>query len=108
MKVFLSKEFMSRLDDLHAYILEDSRSMNVADDVIDSILNNISILGVFPQAGKALVREDGTEAGTMYIVFDPYIMTYEIMDNTVFVSNIIDTRTKEWAELQGKYVSEHD
>ena len=32
----------------------------------------------------------------------------EIMDNSVFVSNIIDTRTKEWAELQGKYVSEHD
>ena len=108
MKVLLSKEFMSRLDDLHAYILEDSRSMKVADDVIDSILDNISILGVFPQAGKVLVREDGTEVGMMYIVFDPYIVTYEIMDNTVFVSNIIDTRTKMWAELQGKYVSELD
>lgn len=54
MRVVLSKEFMSRLDDLRDYLLSELMNENSADDVINGMLDNLSILESFPLAGVNL------------------------------------------------------
>jgi len=108
MRIVLSREIISRLDDLHDYILSESKNEDVADDVIIEMLDGLSILESFPYAGVELDGGDAPRKGIRYILISSHVFLYEVDGNTVFVSNLVDTRTKEWAKLQGKHASEDE
>jgi hypothetical protein len=54
MRIVLSEECMSRLDDLHDYITSELQMEDVADDVINRLLDRLSVLESFPLAGNKL------------------------------------------------------
>ncbi len=108
MRIVLSREIISRLNDLHDYILSESKNEDVADDAISEMLDGLSILESFPFVGVELDGEDVPSKGIRYILISSHVFLYEVDGNTVFVSNLVDTRTKEWAKLQGKHVSEDE
>jgi len=90
MKVVLSPEAKSELDEIWFYIYQDSRREDVADRVADEIQSTIAILGKSPMAGRSRAREFG--AGIRSMPSDDYVIFYKVTSGRVFVLHVFHGR----------------
>ena len=90
MRVVLSPEAKSELDEIWLYIYQDSRREDVADRVIGEIRSSIATLGKSPMAGRSRAREFG--AGMRSMPSDEYVIFYKVASGKVFILHIFHGR----------------
>ena len=96
MRVVLSPEFLSRLDSLEQYVTNDLSSPKAASDLVDEIMEDCSLLELFPMVGRRVVSEDNREAVFRMILVRHFMIIYDVVnDDTVRTVNIIDAHSNE-------------
>ena len=96
MRVVLSPEFLSRLDSLEQYVTNDLSSPKAASDLVDEILEDCSLLELFPMIGRRVVSEDNREAVFRMILVRHFMIIYDVVnDDVVRIVNMIDAHSNE-------------
>ena len=96
MKVVLSPEFLSRLDNLEHYVTNELSSPKAASDLVNEILEDCSLLELFPMVGRRVVSQDNREAIFRMILVRHFMIIYDVVnDDIVRIVNIIDAHSNE-------------
>ena len=96
MKVVLSPEFLSRLDNLEQYVTNELSSPKAASDLVNEILEDCSLLELFPMVGRRVVSQDNREAIFRMILVRHFMIIYDVVnDDIVRIVNIIDAHSNE-------------
>ena len=96
MRVILSPEFMSKLDNLEQYVARDLSNPKAASDLVDEILGDCSLLELFPMIGRRVVSEDNREAVFRMIQVRHFMIIYDVLnDDVVRIVNMIDASSNE-------------
>ncbi len=87
-KIIWSKDALGQLEDIHFYILFESKSIRIADKVVDTIFESTKILKTQSEifkTDKQKINNDGTFR--VYIVYD-YSVSYQITKTTVNILRV--------------------
>lgn len=86
------------MDEIFSYI---SRDDSHAETLLKRITDGISGLADFPNIGAVLSEEEYTlvNRGYRFIVVQPYLIFYRIIDNTVIIHRILHSRRDYLREL---------
>ena len=96
MRVVLSPEFLSRLDNLEQYVTNELSSPKAASDLIDEILENCSLLELFPMVGRRVIAQDNREAIFRMILVRHFMIIYDVVnEDVVRIVNMIDAHSNE-------------
>ena len=87
-KIIWSKNALEQLEDIHFYIFFESKSIHIADKVIDTIFESTQILKTQPEIFKLdtqKVNNDGTFR--VYYFYD-YSISYRIIDSSIQILRV--------------------
>ena len=82
-KIIWSQDAIRQLEKIHFYILFESKSIQIADKVVETIFESTDILKTQPEifkVDKQKINNDGTFR--VYIVYD-YSISYQITKTTI-------------------------
>lgn len=87
------------MDEIFSYISKDN--VVSAESLLKKINNGINRLAVFPNMGSVLSEEEFTlvNHGYRFIVVQPYLVFYRIIDNTIIIHRILHGRRDYLREL---------
>lgn len=87
------------LDEIFSYISKEN--VTTAEIMLEKISNGITRLAKFPNMGSVLSDEEYTlvQRGYRFIVVQPYLVFYRIIDNTVIIHRILHGRRGYLREL---------
>ena len=89
--VVWSADALLQLEDIHFYILFESKSITVADKVIDKIFNGTEILEISSEIYKLDdLKIDNNGSFRVYFVFD-YMISYQICTDTISILRVRHT-----------------
>ncbi|PKB15433.1 type II toxin-antitoxin system RelE/ParE family toxin [Flavobacterium sp. 5] len=87
-KIIWSPNALGQLEDIHFYILFESKSIRIADKVVETIFESTEILKTQPEIfkiDKQKINNDGTFR--VYIVYD-YSISYQITQTTIQILRV--------------------
>ena len=93
-KIIWSFDALQQLEDIHFYILFESKSIQIADKVIDTIFESTQILKTKPEIYKLDSKKKNND-GTfrVYFVYD-YMISYQITTNCIQILRVRHTSRK--------------
>jgi plasmid stabilization system protein ParE len=96
----VSKEAENDLDEIFAYWAERA-NLDIADRLIDAIVDRFWLLGEYPESGRAC---DDIQAGTRCVPAGKYLIYYRKMRRRVEIAHVFrgarDQR-KAWRDSKG-------
>jgi plasmid stabilization system protein ParE len=93
-KIIWSNDALEQLEDIHFYIFFESKSILIADKVVDTIFESIAILKTNPaiyKLDKQKVNNDGSFR--VYFVYH-YSISYRITDSSIQILRVRHTARK--------------
>ncbi len=87
-KIIWSQDAIRQLEKIHFYILFESKSIQIADKVVETIFESTDILKTQPEifkVDKQKINNDGTFR--VYIVYDDSI-SYQISQTTIQILRV--------------------
>lgn len=93
-KIIWSSDALQQLEDIHFYILFESKSIQIADKVIDTIFESTQILKTKPEIYKLDSKKKNND-GTfrVYFVYD-YMISYQITTDCIQILRVRHTSRK--------------
>ncbi|KJS15766.1 MAG: translation repressor RelE [Peptococcaceae bacterium BRH_c4b] len=87
------------MDEIFSYISKDN--VVSTETLLIKINNGITRLAEFPNMGSVLSEEEFTlvNRGYRFIVIQPYLVFYRIIDNTIIIHRILHSRRDYLREL---------
>jgi toxin ParE1/3/4 len=82
----LAPEAEAELDDIWYYVATESRSIEIADRVIDSITDRFVLLASFPHVGRR--RDEELRPGLRSFVAGEYVIVYRADGGDVLVLHV--------------------
>ncbi|MEL1241337.1 type II toxin-antitoxin system RelE/ParE family toxin [Flavobacterium flavipallidum] len=93
-KIIWSSDALQQLEDIHFYILFESKSIQIADKVIDKIFESTQILKTKPEIYK-LDSKKNNNAGTFRVCFVyDYMISYQITADCIQILRVRHTSRK--------------
>lgn len=90
-KIIWASDALQQLEDIHFYILFESKSIHIADKVIDTIFESTEILKTNPEIYKSdpkKINNDGSFR--VYSVYD-YMISYQITPDYIQILRVRHT-----------------
>lgn len=82
----LAPEAEAELDDIWYYVAMESRSIEIADRVVDSITDRFFLLSVYPHLGRR--RDADLRPGLRSFPVGEYVIIYRIEDEDVLIVHV--------------------
>ncbi|KDN56272.1 type II toxin-antitoxin system RelE/ParE family toxin [Flavobacterium seoulense] len=93
-KIIWSSDALEQLEDIHFYILFESKSIRIADKVIDKIFESTQILKTKPEIYKLDSKKNNNDGSfRSYFVYD-YMISYQITSETIQILRVRHTSRK--------------
>ncbi|MFA9190790.1 type II toxin-antitoxin system RelE/ParE family toxin [Flavobacterium sp. FZUC8N2.13] len=93
-KIIWSSNALEQLEDIHFYILFESKSIHIADKVIDEIFESTKILKTKPEIYKLDTKKDNNDGSfRTYFIYD-YMISYRITPNNIQILRVRHTSRK--------------
>lgn len=93
-KIIWSSDALEQLEDIHFYILFESKSIRIADKVIDTIFESTEILKTKPEIYKLDTKKRNNDGSfRVYFVYD-YMISYQITLNQIQILRVRHTSRK--------------
>ena len=93
-KVIWSSNALEQLEDIHFYILFESKSILVADKVIDTVFNSTEILKTQPEIYKLDTQKINNDGSfRVYFIYD-FIISYQITTLHIQILRVRHTSQK--------------
>lgn len=104
-KIKISEDAYCDIEEMFSYISQDSKK--TASKLRQEIYDRIKSLQEFPFIGPAVSEEDapGADRGYRYIVVNPYLVFYRVMDNRIVIARILHAR-QNWLQVLFGYSDE--
>jgi len=93
-KIIWSHNALNQLEDIHFYIFFESKSIHIADKVVETLFQSTEILKTQPEIFKLdtkKVRNDGSFR--VYYIYD-YSISYRITDSSIQILRVRHTARK--------------
>lgn len=87
-KIIWSYDALEQLEDIHFYIYFESKSIQIADKVVESIFDSTEILKTNPEIyklDKQKINNDGSFR--VYPIYN-YSISYQITENTILILRV--------------------
>jgi len=87
------------MDEIFSYISKEN--IDAAEIILEKISNKVTRLSEFPNMGSVLSDEEYTltRRGYRFIIAEPYLIFYRIIDNTIIIHRILHGRRDYLREL---------
>jgi len=91
------------MDEIFSYISQDN--VDTAGDLLNKLNYSISSLADFPNKGSVLSDDEYSliQRGYRFIVVNPYLIFYRIMNETIVIHRILHGRRDYLRELFGSF-----
>jgi plasmid stabilization system protein ParE len=87
-KIIWSSNALDQLEDIHFYIFFESKSIHIADKVVDTIFESTEILKTQAEIFKLDTQKINNDGSfRVYFVFD-YSISYQITDNSIQILRV--------------------
>ncbi|QOG01728.1 type II toxin-antitoxin system RelE/ParE family toxin [Flavobacterium sp. MDT1-60] len=87
-KIIWSSDAIDQLEDIHFYIFFESKSLTVADKVVNTIFDSTEILKTQPEIYKLDKQKTNNDGSfRVYSVYD-YGISYQITDETIYILRV--------------------
>jgi len=87
-KIIWSNDALEQLEDIHFYIFFESKSIHIADKVVDSIFESTEILKTSPEIYKLDVQKVNNDGSfRAYYIYD-YCISYRITDSSIQILRV--------------------
>ena len=83
----LAPEAEAELDDIWYYIAKESRSIEIADRVVDSIADRFFLLATHPHVGRR--RDEDLRPGLRSFPVGEYVIIYRVEADDVLILHVI-------------------
>lgn len=93
-KIIWASDALEQLEDIHFYILFESKSIQIADKVIDKIFESTEILKTKPEIYKLDSKKNNNDGSfRTYFVYD-YMISYRITSDCIHILRVRHTSRK--------------
>jgi len=94
-KIIWSSNALGQLEDIHFYIFFESKSVTIADKVVNTIFESTEILKTQPEIYK-LDKQKTSNDGTfrVYKVYD-YAISYHVTENIIYILRVRHNAQKQ-------------
>jgi plasmid stabilization system protein ParE len=93
-KIIWSSDSFVQLEDIHFYIFFESKSIQIADQIIDVIFDSTEILKSQPEIYKLDTKKNSNDGSfRTYFVYD-YMISYQITPNCIQILRVRHTSRK--------------
>jgi plasmid stabilization system protein ParE len=93
-KIIWSFDALKQLEDIHFYILFESKSIHIADKVVTKIFESTEILKTKPEIYKLDSKKNNNDGSfRTYFVYD-YMISYQIIPNCIQILRVRHTARK--------------
>lgn len=93
-EIIWTSDALEQLEDIHFYILFESRSIQIADKVIDTIFDSTKILKTNPEIYKPDSKKKNNDGSfRTYFVYD-YMISYQITADYIHILRVRHTARK--------------
>jgi toxin ParE1/3/4 len=82
----LAPQAKADLEDLAYYVFVESRSLDIADRLIESISERFLLLGTHPRAGR---RRDDLRPGLRTFPVGDFLVLYRVEGNDVLIQRVV-------------------
>jgi toxin ParE1/3/4 len=89
MAVLVSPQIEAELDDVWLYIANESASPDVADRIVDAIVEHFALLSKHPHLGR---KRDDLRRGLRSMTVGSYVVIYRLQGSDVFVLHVLHGR----------------
>lgn len=97
-KIIWSSDALNQLEDIHFYIFFESKSLTIADKVVNTIFDSTKILKTQPEIYKLDKQKTNNDGSfRVYAVYD-YALSYQITEENIYI-----LRVRHNAQQQKKY-----
>jgi len=87
-KIIWASDALEQLEDIHFYILFESKSIHIADKVIDKIFESTEILKTNPEIYKIDSKKNNNDGSfRTYFVYD-YMISYQISTDSIQILRV--------------------
>lgn len=90
-------EDIERIADIHLSLVGPQSAKKVTDGILDSI----DSLKMFPFGYRTVPDIELAESGYRMVIYKRYVSVYRVIDNTVYVYHVFDSRTNYPQLLKG-------
>jgi len=87
MAYYLSPESEAELDDIWLYVARQSGSVEIANRLLDAIMERFFLLGQHPQIGRR--RDHDLRPHLRSFAVGQYVIIYRIVDDDVLVAHVM-------------------
>lgn len=93
-KIIWASDALEQLEDIHFYILFESKSIQIADKVIDKIFDSTEILKTTTEVYKIDTNKNNNDGSfRVYFVYD-YMISYQITTDCIQILRVRHTARK--------------
>jgi len=93
-KIIWASDALEQLEDIHFYILFESKSIQIADKVIDKIFDSTEILKTTPEVYKIDTNKNNNDGSfRVYFLYD-YMISYQITTDCIQILRVRHTARK--------------
>jgi plasmid stabilization system protein ParE len=93
-KIIWASDALEQLEDIHFFILFESKSIQIADKVIDKIFESTEILKTKPEIYKLDSKKNNNDGSfRVYFVYD-YMISYQITAACIQILRVRHTARK--------------
>lgn len=93
-KIIWASDALEQLEDIHFYILFESKSIRIADKVVDAIFDSTEILKTDPEIYKPDPRKTNNDGSfRTYSVYN-YMISYQITADCIQILRVRHTAQK--------------
>ncbi|PBI85737.1 Plasmid stabilization system protein [Flavobacterium sp. ACN2] len=87
-KIIWSKDALDQLEDIHFYIFFESKSLKIADKVVNTIFDSTEILKTKPEIYK-LDNQKASNDGSfrVYSIYD-YGVSYQVTEEVIYILRV--------------------
>ena len=89
MRVRLSPQAESELDDIWYYTATESSSIEIAQRLLDAITDRFALLSNRPFLGR---RRDDLKIGLRSVVVSEYVIIYRVEDESILILHVLHGR----------------
>lgn len=106
--IHYSKESRRDLDDIWSYIAQELQNSSAAKRMVDSILDAVDQLEVFPLMGTPLSTATGENRDYRFLVKGNYLIFYRVQGADVYIDRVLYGRRDYLRILFGQENTEDD
>jgi len=93
-KIIWSKDALDQLEDIHFYIFFESKSITIADKVVNTIFDSTEILKTQPEIYKLDKQKVNNDVSfRVYSVYD-YAISYQVTNDLIYILRVRNNARK--------------